>query len=204
MSHQSARSHPSLPKYPGRERLLKIATWIVTIAVLGLVALMRQVKLRVPDGWDVSYLPGVNAGLNALTAVALVASLYFVKQGRYRAHRNANFAALGLSVLFLLCYVAYHFTTGEVIFGDVDGDGVLSLEETAAVGGTRMVYLLILASHIILAAVLLPFILLTAVRALVGKYALHVRMARVVWPLWLYVAVTGPVVYLMLRPYYSS
>jgi putative membrane protein len=163
---------------------------------------MRQFKLPVPDGWDVSFLPAVNATLNALTAVALVFSLVFIKQGKVVAHRNANGVALGLSVLFLLCYVAYHFTTREVIYGDVDHDGILSAAETAAVAGQRTLYLVILLSHIALAGILLPFILLTTLRALVGKYELHRKMAKIVWPLWLYVAITGPVVYLMLREYY--
>jgi putative membrane protein len=96
----------------------------------------------------------------------------------------------------------YHFTTPEVIYGDLDQNGILSEAESAAVAGVRPFYLVILLSHIALAGILLPFILLTTLRALVGKYALHRKMARVIWPLWLYVAITGPVVYLMLRSYY--
>ena len=195
-------AYPQLTTYPEKERGLKILIWVVSAVVLVLVGVMRQYKLPVPDGWDVGFLPAVNAILNALTAVALVFSLYFIKQKKVVAHRNANATALGLSVLFLLCYVVYHFTTPEVKFGDSDHDGLLSAAETAAVAGIRPVYLTILFSHIILAGTLLPFILLTTLRALVGKYEMHRKMARYVWPLWLYVAVTGPVVYLMLRSYY--
>ncbi|MBC6996537.1 DUF420 domain-containing protein [Neolewinella lacunae] len=196
------RSYPQLPAYPGSEKGLKIAVWVVSAAVLLLVGVMRQYKLPVPEGWDVGYLPAVNAALNALTGVALVLSLIFIKRKEVLRHRNANFAALGLSVLFLLCYVVYHFTTPEVKYGDLDHDGILSVTELAAAGSMRTVYLVILLTHITLAGILLPFILLTAVRALVGKYTLHRQMARIVWPLWLYVAITGPVVYLMLRNYY--
>ncbi len=167
-----------------------------------LVVAMRRYPLPGPDAWDVGVLPAVNATLNTLTAVALVFSLYFIKKKNVVAHRSANGAALGFSVLFLLCYVVYHFTTPEVKFGDIDHDGLLSVTESAAVAGTRPVYLMILLSHIALAAILLPFILLNTLRALAGKYELHRKMARVVWPLWLYVAITGPVVYLMLRVYY--
>jgi len=195
-------AYPQLKTYPDKERTLKILIWVVSAVVLLLVGAMRQYKLPVPDGWDVGFLPAVNAILNALTAVALICSLYFIKQKNVVAHRNANGTALLLSVLFLLCYVVYHFTTREVVFGDIDHNGVLSAAETAAVAGIRPVYLLILFSHIILAGILLPFILLTTLRALVGKYDLHQKMARIVWPLWLYVAITGPVVYLMLRVYY--
>jgi putative membrane protein len=89
-----------------------------------------------------------------------------------------------------------------VIYGDADGDGVLSALETAAVAGFRPVYLSILLSHIFLAGIILPFILFTTIRAIAGKYAMHRKMARWVWPLWFYVALTGPVVYLMLKEYY--
>lgn len=200
LDEASPRAHPELPIFPERERLLKMATWIFSAVVLILVFVMREVDLDI--AWDVNFLPAVNATLNALTAVALLFSLYFVKQGRYVAHRNANATALGLSVLFLLCYVAYHFTTPEVLFGDADQNGILTEVERVAVSGTRPWYLVILISHITLAGILLPFILLTTVRALVGKWTLHRKMARYVWPLWFYVAVTGPVVYLMLRTYY--
>ena len=196
----TSRVHPEIPTYPEWERPLKIGVYAVSAVVLILVFVMREVKL--PVDWDVSFLPAVNATLNALTAVALLFSLYYVKQRDYLKHRNANAVALGLSVLFLLCYVAYHFTTQEVQFGDANFDGTLSDEERAAVAGVRPWYLVILITHITLAGILLPFILLTTVRALIGKWTLHRNLARYVWPLWLYVAITGPVVYLLLRPYY--
>ncbi len=192
--------HPELPTYPEQESVLKTLVYAFSAVVLILVYVMREITLNVD--WDVSFLPAVNATLNALTAVALLFSLYYVKQGKFVAHRNANATALGLSVLFLGCYVAYHFTTPEVLFGDSNQDGMLSVAERAAVSQLRPIYLLILISHITLAGILLPFILLTTVRALVGKWTLHRKMARYVWPLWLYVAITGPVVYLMLRAYY--
>lgn len=195
-------AYPQLETFPEKERGLKILVWIVSAVVLLLVGVMRRYKLPVPEGWDVNFLPAVNATLNALTAVALIFSLFFIRQKKVVAHRNANVVALAFSVLFLLCYVVYHFTTPEVMYGDVDHNGILSDVEAAAVAGIRPVYLVILLSHIALAGILLPFILLTTLRALVGKYALHRKMARVVWPLWLYVAITGPVVYLMLRSYY--
>lgn len=194
--------YPQLATFPEKEKGLKILIWVVSAVVLLLVGVMRQYKLPVPEGWNVNFLPAVNATLNGLTALALLCSLYFIKTKNVVAHRNANGVALGLSVLFLLCYVVYHFTTPEVKYGDVDHDGILSAAETAAVAGIRPLYLVVLLTHITLAGILLPFILLTTLRALVGKYTLHRKMARYVWPLWLYVAITGPVVYLMLRNYY--
>lgn len=185
------------------EKPLKIAAWALSAVVLILVGVMRQYKIPIPDTVDLSFLPAVNATLNGLMAMALLFSLYFIRNKRVLAHRNANYLALGLSVLFLLCYVAYHFTTPETIYGDLDGNGLLDSAERAAVGGQRTWYLVLLLSHIVLAAIILPFILFTFIRAYVGKYEQHRRMARYVWPLWFYVAVTGPVVYLMLRPYYN-
>ncbi|NJC25166.1 DUF420 domain-containing protein [Neolewinella antarctica] len=194
--------HPQLATAPEKEGALKIAIIIASVAVTGLVVLMRYVKIDMGEGWDVGFLPAVNATLNALTAVALLFSLYFVKNSKFVLHRNANATALLLSVVFLLCYVAYHFTTPEVKFGDTNLDGIVSATEAAAVSGTRTIYLLILISHITLAGILLPFILWTTMYAIVGRYTSHKKLSRFVWPLWMYVAVTGPVVYLMLREYY--
>jgi putative membrane protein len=181
---------------------LNTAAWIVTGVVLILVGLMRRVKLPLPEGWDFSFLPPFHATLNALVAVVLLIAFYFIKQKNVQAHRRAMYLALGLSVLFLLSYVAYHFTTEEVIFGDVNHDGQLSAEEQAAVAGSRAYYLIILISHIVLAAVSFPLILFTFIRAYTGQFERHRRMARWVYPIWLYVAVTGPLAYYLLMPYY--
>jgi putative membrane protein len=134
--------------------------------------------------------------------VALVVAIVAVKRGRIALHRQAILAAMGFSVVFLLCYVAYHFTNLEVPFGDANGDGVLDAAERAAVGGTRTVYLLLLISHIVLAGLSLPCILFTFIAGWTHRFAAHRRLARWVFPMWLYVAVTGPICYLMLKPYY--
>ncbi len=181
---------------------LHVAAWVLTVVVLALVGLMRRVKIPLPDGWDFSFLPPFHATVNAVTAVVLVAALYFIKQKRVEAHRKAIYVAMGLSVLFLLSYVAYHFTTPETIYGDVDGNGKLDPGELAAVGSARTFYLVLLLSHIVLAAVSLPLILFTFIRAFTGQFERHRQMARWVFPLWLYVAVTGPVCYWMLKPFY--
>ncbi|MCB9264302.1 MAG: DUF420 domain-containing protein [Lewinellaceae bacterium] len=181
---------------------LNVAAWIITGAVLALVGLMRQVKIPIPDEWDLSFLPPFHATLNALTAVVLLIAFYFIKQKNVRAHQRSIYVAIGLSVLFLLSYVAYHFTTPETLYGDLNHDGSLSTEELAAVGTSRVWYLILLLSHIALAALILPFILFTFIRAYTGQVEKHRRMARWVFPVWLYVAVTGPIAYFMLMPYY--
>lgn len=184
------------------EKKLKNLTWVVTALVVVLVGVMRQVKIPLPEGISFTFLPPFYSALNALAAVALLMSLFFIKQRNIKAHRAMNMTALGLSVLFLLCYVLYHFTTPATVYGDTDGDGLLNAAETAAVAGTRTWYLLLLASHIVLAAASLPFILFTFIKAYTEQFEQHRRLARWVWPVWFYVCVTGPVCYWMLKPYY--
>ncbi len=181
---------------------LNVGATIVTIVVLILVGLMRRVKIDLPAGWDFSFLPPFHATLNALTAVVLLVAFYFIKQKNVEAHRKAIYVAIGLSVLFLLSYVAYHFTTPETVYGDINHDGEVDAAEMAAIGGMRTVYLVLLVSHIILAALTLPFILFTFIRAYTNQIEKHRKMAKWVFPLWLYVAVTGPICYYMLMPYY--
>lgn len=184
------------------EKKLNVAAWIITVAVLGLVGLMRRVKITMPEGVDLGFLPPFHATLNALTAVVLLVALYFIKQKKVQQHRNAIYVAIVLSVLFLLSYVAYHFTTPETLFGDSNHDGVVSEVEKAAVSGIRPFYLVLLLSHIALAAGIFPFILFTFIRAYTNQIERHRKMARWVFPLWLYVAITGPICYFMLVPYY--
>lgn len=190
---------------PPREELAKklgIAAWVLTAAILLIVGLMRRVKIPLPEGVDFSFLPPFHAAVNATAAVVLVIAFIAVMKGRIALHRKMIMMAMGLSVLFLLSYVAYHFTSNEVKFGDVNLDGVVDAAEKARVGAMRTVYLLLLASHIILAAVSLPFILFTFIAGWTNRFTAHRRLARWVFPLWLYVAVTGPICYWMLRPYY--
>lgn len=184
-------------------RKLNIAAGIFSVVVLFLVGLMRRVKIALPEGTDFGFLPPLHATLNALTAVVLLLALYFIKQKNIEAHRKSIYVAFTFSLLFLLSYVAYHFTTPETIFGDSSGDGILSAEELAAIGSMRTVYLIILLSHIALAALSLPFILLTFIRAYTNQISKHRQMAKWVFPVWLYVAITGPVCYFMLAPYYQ-
>ena len=182
------------------ERKMNRVAWVLSAVVLLLVGLMRAV--RIPSPIDFGFLPPIHATLNALTAVTLVAALVFIKQKQVERHRAAIYASIGLSVLFLLSYVVYHFTSAEVRYGDIDHNGIVDAAERAAVGAMRPVYLVLLISHITLAGVILPFILFTFNRAYTKQYARHKAMARWVFPIWLYVAVTGPLCYLMLRPFY--
>lgn len=179
----------SQPPQEALSKKLGITAWILTSAVLVLVVMMRSpYKIPLPEGWSMSFLPPVHAVLNSLVAVALIGALVAVKAGKIALHRNFIFVAMGLSVGFLLCYVAYHFTTVETKFG---GEGWV-----------RGAYFFLLITHIVLAGVSLPFILFTFISGWTNRFAAHRKLAKWVFPMWLYVAVTGPICYLMLKPYY--
>lgn len=183
------------------ERKLNRFAWAITVVVILLVSTMHMLP-KFFSGINFSYLPTVYSALNALTAVLLIVALYFIKNGQKEKHRKTMNAAVICSALFLLGYVIYHFTYEDVKFGDANYDGVLDDAERALVDGVRPVYLIILASHIVLAGVILPFILFTYIRAYTNQFARHKKMARWVYWVWLYVAITGPILYLMIEPYY--
>jgi putative membrane protein len=182
------------------------AKWLIgifSIVVLVAVTFLSKFTLVVDLPFDKHIFALVNALLNATVAVLLIAALVAVKQKKYVAHKNIMLTALLLSVLFLVSYIAHHLFAGETKFGDTDHDGIVSVAELAVVGNTRGMYFILLATHIILAATSLPFILFTAYRGLTGEFADHKRKAKRMWPIWFYVAVTGPLVYMMIKPYYS-
>lgn len=182
---ETANSEPNL----ALGRKLRIGVWVVTLLVWILVGAMRRPeKIPLPDGVSLAFLPAVHAVLNSMVAIFLVAALVMIKRKNVTNHKRFISAAMICSALFLLCYVAYHFTTSETKFG---GEGLI-----------RYVYFALLISHIVLAAVSLPFILQTWVYGFTNQFQRHRKMAKWVFPVWLYVAVTGPVCYLMLRPYY--
>jgi putative membrane protein len=141
-------------------------------------------------GFDLRWLPALNASFNFTTAVLLVIGRVFIARKEIKLHRNTMIAAFAMSCLFLLSYVTYHALTESTKYG---GEGWI-----------RSVYFFILITHIILAAIIVPLVLFTMTRGLQARYDKHRRVARWTWPLWLYVAVTGVVVYLMLSPYYGT
>lgn len=183
----------------------KKAQWLIGIfsaVVFSAVVLLGRFKLELDLGFNVHIFAAINAFLNSIIAVLLVAALVFVKKGKYQLHKQLMTAALILSVLFLVSYIAHHLLAGEAKFGDSNHDGIVSEDEKALAGNLRFIYYFILGTHIILAAIILPFILFTAYRALTAEFAMHKKLARITWPLWFYVAVTGPVVYWLISPYY--
>ncbi len=178
----------------------------VSVVIPVVVAVLFSVKLR-DFGYDVepfSFLPPIYATINGITALVLILAVRAIKKGNQKLHERLMTLAIGLSVLFLVMYVAYHMTADSTVFGDVNHDGVRSAAETALVGSTRFVYFFILLTHILLSIAIIPMVLITYVRALAQRFDRHRKLARITFPIWLYVAVTGVVVYLMISPYYAN
>ena len=186
-----------------KNKNLNLPITIVSIAIPVVVAILVYLpRTHMEAGFNIHILPLFHAILNSATAVLLLASLYFIKNGHTQAHKVANLTAVALSALFLVSYVTYHFFAESTRFGDVDHNGILDAAEKAAVGGSRYIYYFILLTHIVLAAVIVPLVLFTLVRGLQSDFARHKKIARITWPIWFYVSVTGVIVYVMISPYY--
>ncbi len=191
------------PVFQKNDRLANWLIGIFSVVVFIVVVVLGKFKLEVDLGFDVHIFAAINAFVNATIAVVLLAALVAVKKQRYELHKKLMMGALVLSILFLLSYIAHHLLAGEAKYGDSNHDGIVDEAEKLAAGAMRMVYLIILITHIILAAIILPFILFTAYRGLTSEFTAHKKLAKITWPLWFYVAVTGPIVYFMISPYYQ-
>jgi len=167
------------------------AKWLIGIfsfVVFAVVVALGKIKLDIHVGFDVHIFAFANAVINSLVAVLLVAALIAVKQKKYEQHKKLMLSALVLSILFLVSYISHHLLSGDTKFG---GEGFV-----------RTLYFIILSTHIFLAAVILPFILFTAYRAMIAEFPAHKKLAKITWPLWFYVAITGPLVYFLIHGYY--
>ena len=165
----------------------KRAINIVSILIPIVVAVLFGV--RIPDVEPLSFLPPIYATINGVTAVLLIAALWAIKNGKRSLHNTLMNVAIACSLAFLVMYVAYHMTSDSTPYG---GEGIM-----------RGVYFFILISHIVLSIVVIPFVLHTYLRGFLGAYQEHKKLARYTFPIWLYVAVTGVVVYLLISPYYA-
>lgn len=158
----------------------------VSIAIPVVVGVLFRVKV---DGYDLSFLPPIYATINAITAALLVTALIAIRNGQRKRHELLMKTCMALSAAFLVLYVLYHMTSESTVYG---GDGPL-----------KYVYYFILITHILLSVGVVPLVLFTFSRGLRGDFARHRRLAKVTFPIWLYVAVTGVIVYLMISPYYN-
>ena len=194
-----------VPAWKKNDRKAKTLIIVFSIIVFAAISVLGRYNLagKVNLSFDVHIFALANAIINATVALLLVVGLIIVKQGNYVLHKRIMLTAMALSVIFLASYICHHLFAGEAIFGETDGVKGLSDAEKLAVGNRRTIYLIILATHIPLAGLALPFILFAAYRAMTGDYEKHKKLVRIIWPLWMYVAITGVVVYWMIRPYYT-
>lgn len=190
------------PVLKKNDRKASLLILVFSVIVFAAVVLLSRVKLEADLGFDVHLFALLNALINSCVTVLLLLALIAVKQRKYLTHKNLMLTAMILSILFLVSYICHHLLAGDTRFGDINHDGIITEAEKAGAGSMRIVYYIILGTHIPLAGIILPFILFTAYRALIGEYPAHKKLARITWPVWLYVAITGVVVYLMISPYY--
>ena len=167
----------------------KYNKWIVilSVAIPLLVAVLFTVKI--PNATPLTFLPPIYASINAITAFLLIIAVISIKNGNKKRHELLMKTAIGCSVAFLAMYVAYHMTSDSTKFG---GEG-----------SVKYIYYFILLTHIVLSIIVIPFVLITYVRAISNDFERHKKIAKITFPLWLYVAVTGVIVYIMISPYYS-
>lgn len=177
--------------------------WIVTAVVLLVVIVLKLVPPPQTRPDFIYLFPHIIGGINATCSVLLIISLIFIKRKNIQAHKVTNVITFILSALFLVFYIIFHLYEKDTRFGDIDHNGLLSATELAAVGATRYVYFFILATHIILAVVVLPLILISFLRGFSMQVERHKKIVHWAYPVWLYVAVTGVIVYLMIAPYYN-
>ena len=188
------------------EQRFRLSIILVSILIPTAVAILFTVKLK-DFGIEVeplSFLPPIYASINGLTALLLLMGVMAIKNGNKKVHERFMTMAIACSVVFLVMYVAYHMTADSTVYGDIDGNKILDATEKANAGSIRYVYLFILLSHIALSIAIIPLVLITYVRALAARFDKHRKIAKITFPLWLYVAVTGVVVYLMISPYYAN
>jgi len=166
----------------------KYKQFITIVSIVIPIAVAALFGIKLPNVEPLSFLPPIYATINGLTAVLLVLSVIAIKKGNRKLHEQLNTTAIICSALFLVMYVAYHMTSESTSYG---GEGVI-----------RYVYFFILITHILLSIIIIPFVLFTFMRARLGDFEKHRKIAKITFPLWLYVAVTGVIVYLMISPYY--
>ncbi|SDB57810.1 putative membrane protein [Flavobacteriaceae bacterium MAR_2010_188] len=177
-----------IEKEPDLEQEKKYNKWIIAISIIVPIAVAALFMVKIPNVEPLSYLPPLYATINGITAVLLIIAFWAIKNKKIVLHENLMTTSIGCSVVFLVMYIAYHMTSDTTPFG---GEGTI-----------KYLYYFILITHILLSIIVIPFVLITYVRAISADFERHKKIARITFPLWLYVAVTGVIVYIMISPYY--
>lgn len=176
------------PAIQKNDKKARILIWIFSFVIFSAIAAMGAIHLKVDPGFNVHIFASINAVINTIVTLLLAAALVAVKLRKLLLHKRLMMTAMLLSVIFLVSYVCHHLFAGDTKYGGT--------------GGIRYVYFFILTTHIFLAAIIMPFVLFTAYRALIAEFPKHKKLARITWPIWFYVSMTGVLVYLFISPYY--
>ncbi len=171
------------------DKKARILILLVSALIFIAIVILGRVKVDVDLGFDEHLFAKLNAFINTIVAFLLLFGLIAARQGSFTTHKYIMLTAICFSVLFLVFYICHHLFAGETKYGGTSG--------------MRYFYYFILTTHIILAGIILPFILFTAYRALINENEKHRKLAKITWPIWVYVALTGPLVYLIISPYYT-
>lgn len=187
------------------DKAIKVIIWSATILVCGLVVILNRKIIPVPETIPsfIFKLPALNATINGTCSILLIFSLLAIRKKNITLHKKLNLTAFILSAVFLLSYVTAHYFIPDTRFGDADHNGIVDAAEYAKVSSVKPVYLAILLSHILLAVIVLPLVLLSFHYGLSDQREKHRKLTRFSYPIWLYVTITGVVVYLMISPYYN-
>jgi len=192
-------------KAKSQKSIVTILIVIVSLAIPAIVALFFFKPAANPEESNWYFiLPHLNAVINGLTIILLLAGYVFIKTGNIRMHRNCMTAAFVMGIMFLVSYLVFHFNTPSTIFGDSNRDGLLAVDEAQRLGPMRVIYLAILLSHIILATIVVPFILFSIYFALSEKLVKHKQTVKLTMPVWLYVSISGLVIFYLVSPYYPG
>jgi putative membrane protein len=171
-----------------RTSATKYNKWIVMLSIAIPLVVAVLFGIKIPNVEPLTFLPPIYASINAITAILLVLAVVSIKNKNRKKHEYLMKSAIACSIAFLLMYMAYHMTSDSTSFG---GEGLI-----------KYVYYFILLTHILLSIIIIPFVLITFVRAITNDIERHKKIAKITFPLWLYVAVSGVIVYLMIAPYY--
>jgi len=185
-----------------KERNVRLVIIVLSVAVPLLIGyLIFNVKVESELSW-VHMLPHLNGVLNSFTALSLVVGFIMIKRGKRDLHKMAMVISFILASLFFVSYLVYHANVPSQMFGDLDKNNILDAQELSLIGNLRIVYLILLLSHIFLAAILVPFVLFAFYFALSKQFEKHKKVVKYTWPIWLYVSVSGVIVYLLISVYY--
>ena len=180
----------------------KYRPWVIA-ASIGIPAVVTALFFVKIQGVDFTFLPPIYAALNGLTAIILIAAVISIKKGNRKRHERLMKLAILCSLLFLVGYIAYHITSTHTYYGDINHNGMLDTDEAVTYKSIRLVYFLLLVSHILLSIAIIPMVLITYIKGIAGNYESHKKWGKRTYPFWLYVAVSGVVVYLMISPFYA-